>query len=165
MLDDQRPRRVVPRWRSSWVTATTAEARSRRKVIPSSETQHKVEQEVAAKAREFDVSKSTPVAAELMFIASMAGNQIVAEQAAKAILACADQIGSTQLVRSARLVVENMSTDRNYATANDFIRRARSLLAIDYANPVLLIDTARELTAMRKERAALRYIRAAVALV
>lgn len=164
MLDDQRPRRVVPRWRSSWVTATTAEARSKKRAVLPVEVKQTVDQEVASKSRELEILRSVPVAAELMFLASAAGNQTAAKQAAQAILARRNEIGPRQLVRSAQQVLEGASPERIESASKDFVKHARSLLAIDFANPVLLMDTARELTARRQERAALRYVRAAVAL-
>jgi tetratricopeptide (TPR) repeat protein len=164
VLDDQRPRRVVPRWRSSWVTAATAEARSRKKAVLAEETRQKLDYEVASKLREFETVRSVPVAAELMFLASAAGDDAAARRAAGVIVASRDQIGPRQLVRSAQAVLEGSSVERVETASKDFVRHARSLLGIDYGNPVLLIDTARELTAMRQERAALRYVRAAVAL-
>ncbi len=128
------------------------------------EVRQKVDQEVASKVRELEAVRSVPVAAELMFLASAAGNQAAAKQAAQVILASRDQIGPRQLVRSAQRILESSSAERTEAASRDFVKHARSLLAIDFGNPVLLMDTARELTAMRQERAALRYVRAAVAL-
>ncbi|MDI4635840.1 hypothetical protein J7U46_22430 [Pelomonas sp. V22] len=165
MLDDQRPRRVVPRWRPSWVTATTAEAKSTR--LPakqSDDSTKKANLEVSHKLHELEVVRSVPIAAELMFLASAAGNEAAARQAADVILSSRDQIGSRQLVRSAQQVLQGGSAERVEAASKDFVKHARSLLAIDYRNPVLLMDTARELAAMRQDKAALRYVRAAVAL-
>jgi tetratricopeptide (TPR) repeat protein len=165
MLDDQRPRRVVPRWRPSWVTATTAEAKSTlRPTKQSDDSKKKVDLEVTHKIRELEVVRSVPIAAELMFLASTAGNEVAARQAANVILASRDQIGSAQLVRSAQQVLHGGSAERVDSASKDFVKHARSLLAIDYRNPVLLMDTARELAVMRKDKAALRYVRAAVAL-
>ena len=165
MLDDQRPRRVVPRWRPSWITATTAEAKSNlRPVGQPVESKRKVDLEVSQKIHELDVVRSVPVAAELMFLASAAGNEAAAKQAAVVILASKDQIGSRQLVRSAQQILQGGSTERVEAASKDFVKHARTLLAIDYRNPVLLMDTARELAAMRQDKAALRYVRAAVAM-
>lgn len=164
MLDEQRPRRVVPRWRSSWITATTAEARSQKNTAFTADAQQKAHLEVENIARELEVSQSVPVAAELMFTAATAGNQIAAREAARVILAKSERIGPKQLVRTAQKILNSPSADRIEATSRDFVKHARSLLAIDYRNPVLLMDTARELTAMRQEKAALRYVKAAVAL-
>ncbi|MCV2352629.1 hypothetical protein LNV09_00480 [Paucibacter sp. B2R-40] len=124
----------------------------------------KDELEVSHKLRELELVRSVPVAAELMFLASAAGNEIAARQAAEVILASRAQIGSTQLVRSAQQVLQGGSSDRVESVSKDFVKHARKLLAIDYRNPVLLMDTARELAAMRQDKAALRYVRAAVAL-
>lgn len=165
MLDDQRPRRVVPRWRPSWVTSTTAEAKS---TLPAKqqtdESKRRDGLEVAHSLRELEVINSVPVAAELMYLASEAGNHAAARQAAEVILARREQIGSRQLIRSAQQVLDGSSIERVEAASKDFVRHARSLLAIDYRNPVLLMDTARELAAMRHDKAARRYVRAAVAM-
>lgn len=165
MLDDQRPRRVVPRWRPSWITATSAEAKSSlRPVAQPVESKRKVDLEVSQKIHELNVVRSVPVAAELMFLASAAGNEAAAKQAAEVILTSKDQIGSRQLVRSAQQLLQGGSTERVEAASKDFVKHARTLLGIDYRNPVLLMDTARELAAMRQDKAALRYVRAAVAM-
>ncbi len=165
MLDDQRPRRVVPRWRPSWITATTAEARSALPPKPQGEESKRREGiEVSRKIEELRVERSVPVAAELMFLATAAGNEAAARQAAEVILASKEQIGGRQLVRSAQQVLHGGTSDQVGAAAKDFVKHARRLLGIDYHNPVLLMDTARELTARRQDRAALRYVRAAVAM-
>lgn len=164
MLNDQRPRRVVPRWRSSWVTATTSEAKPKKTASRPQEVVAKIANEVSAQAQEFAASESVPVASELMFLAATVGNIDLAKRAARAIIANSDQIGSRQLILTAQQVLEGGTREHVEASSRDFVRRARSLLAIDYANPVLLIDAARELTAMQQERAALRYVRAATAL-
>ena len=130
----------------------------------SAQDAQKTALELAQKIRELDVVRSVPIAAELMFLASAVGNQEAARRAARVIVENRDQIGQRQLVRSAQEVLDSSSTERVEAASKDFIKHARSLLAIDYANPVLLIDTARELTALRQEKAALRYVKAAVAL-
>jgi tetratricopeptide (TPR) repeat protein len=164
MLNDQQPRRVVPRWRPSWVTATTAEAKSKKVPALNLGSEQKVASEVSNKLRELDVIGSVPVAAELMFLAAATGNQVAARQAANVILANRELIGARQLIRSAEQVLGGSSAERIDAASRDFVKHARTLLSIEYANPVLLMDTARELTTMRKEKAALRYVRAAVAL-
>ena len=165
MLDDQRPRRVVPRWRPSWVTATTAEARSTSPPKErTGEAKNRDDLEVSRKIQEFQVVQSVPVAAELMFLASATGNAAAAMQAAELILANQEQIGAKQLVRSAKQVLRASESDRVESASKDFVKHARTLLGIDYRNPVLLMDTARELTASRHERTALRYVRAAVAM-
>ena len=165
MLDDQRPRRVVPRWRPSWVTATNAEARSTsapRKQTEGSKSREDLE--VSHKIQEFQVLQSVPVAAELMFLASATGNEVAARQAAELILANQERIGAKQLVKSAKQVLNADGPNQQESFSQDFVRHARTLLGIDYRNPVLLIDTARELTVRRHERTALRYVRAAVAM-
>ena len=99
-----------------------------------------------------------------MFLASAVGNEAAARKAAEVILARRDHIGARQLVRSAEQVLQGGTADQVGAASKDFVKHARSLLGIEYRNPVLLMDTARELTARRHDKAALRYVRAAVAM-
>lgn len=164
MFNDKRPRRVVPRWRSSWITGNAIEARSNKRGSVSAETRNRIDAEVSDKVREFELMRSIPVAAELMFTASMANNKEVAKAAAKLIFESRDQIGSRQLVRSAQQILQEPTIDPIQLTSREFVPHARALLSIDYANPVLLMDVARELTALRQDKGALRYVRAAVAL-
>lgn len=159
MFEEQRTRRVVPRWRSSWVTARTAEAKTK---APAKKPNFGGE--VAKKLKEFEVARSVPIAAELMFLASEAGDHTAAKQAATLIWESADKIGSTQLVRTAKRILGAEADRVIDASARDFVREARKLLSIDFRNPILLMDVARALTADRHEHAALRYVRAAVAL-
>ncbi|WP_454871864.1 hypothetical protein [Paraburkholderia xenovorans] len=159
MLEKERPRRVVPRWRSSAVTARTAEAWTKRPKVAVSYAD-----EVASKAREFEADHSVPIAAELMYLASEAGDSDTAKRAASVIIENAGKIGPSQLVRSAKRVLDVADEQALEAPAADFIREARKLLAVDYRNPVLLMDVARALTVKRQEASARRYVRAAVAL-
>lgn len=165
MHDDQRPRRVVPRWRPSRITQNTDEAKSILPRVPQSEkSKQLVDLELSQKIQELDVVGSVPVAAELMFLASATGNEVAAKQAAEIIFASREKIGSRQLVRSAKQILQGSSPEKIHSASIDAVKHARTLLSIDYRNPVLLMDAARELTAMRHERSALRYVRAAVAL-
>jgi hypothetical protein len=159
MLEEQKPRRVVPRWRSSSVAAKTSEV-----LTPPRKTQISYEGELANKLLEFDSIESVPVASELMFLALQAGSQEAARTAAALIVKNESQIGATRLVATAKKVLNAAEVSALVAPAGDFVREARKLLALDFRNPVLLIDIARELTARGQERAALRYVRAAVAL-
>lgn len=159
MLDAQQQRRVVPRWRQSWVSARTAEAWTQ----PPRAKQN-FSDELIGKQLEFERAKTIPVAAELMFLATEAGNSDIARTAASLILERVDRIGATSLVQAARKVFEGSNEDRFIARGNDFIREARKLLSIDFRNPILLMDIARELTAKGQETAALRYVRTAVGL-
>ena len=132
MLDDQRPRRVVPRWRPSWVTATNAEARSTSPPGKQTEgSKSREDLEVSHKIQEFQVLRSVPVAAELMFLASATGNEVAARQAAKLILANQEQIGAKQLVKSAKQVLNADVPNRLESSSRDFVRHARTLLGID----------------------------------
>jgi tetratricopeptide (TPR) repeat protein len=159
MLDEQRPRRVVPRWRSSWITAQTAEARAAKPGGVSNLTA-----EVSNKQMELDLSPTVPVAAELMFLATEAGNEYAAKRGAALIVENQQRIGATRLVATAKRVLESASMGTAPDAANDFVKESRKLLALDFRNPVLLMDIARDLTARGHDKAALRYVRAAVAL-
>ena len=159
MLDDQRPRRVIPRWRSSWLTAETVESWSQIKPNDSRKSS-----DIEDKLKEFANYKTVPVAAELMFLASSIGDNDAAKMAAQIIVNSAQRIGSSSLVKTAKLVLGSDDRNRTLAHSRDFVRDARKLLDIDYRNPVLLIDIARELTSRGHEESARRYIRTAAAL-
>ena len=159
MLDEQRPRRVVPRWRSSWITAQTAEA----KVRKPRRTQD-LSAEISSKEKELMAEASVPVAAELMFLAAQGGNEAAARKAAGLIVGHQDKIGPTRLVATAKRVLQGGSVATTPDSAKDFVREARKLLALDFGSPILLMDVARDLTAKGHDKAALRYVRAAAAL-
>ena len=121
MLEEQRPRRVVPRWRSSWVAAQTPEAWTK----PPT-TKPDLVQELTQKANEFQHVRTVPVAAELMFLASEAGDVAAARTAASLIVENAETIGSTQLVRIAKRILDAERDSYTIeAPAQDFVRRAR----------------------------------------
>jgi tetratricopeptide (TPR) repeat protein len=159
MLDEQRPRRVVPRWRASGIAAQTAEAWTTAPRFKADYTG-----ELAEKRRELQNAETVPVASELMFLALQAGNLDSARVAARLILKSEARIGSTRLVATAKKVLDIGDSDQIAAPAEDFVREARKRLALDFRNPILLMDVARELTARGKEKSAMRYVRAAVGL-
>jgi tetratricopeptide (TPR) repeat protein len=159
MLDQSQPRRVIPRWRSSWITAKTAEAWAK----PSA-NKPDYGQAIARKEQELSLASSVPVASELMFLAIQAGNNSAAKRAAELIVGNADKIGATRLVATAKRVLEGIDSTSTPAPSHDFVSEARKLLAVDFRNPILLTDVARELTAKGHHRTALRYIRTAAAL-
>ncbi len=141
------------------LTAQTAEAWAKPpKATPNFDI------EVAAKQAEFRTVPSVPVASELMFLAAQAGNHDAARIAAQVIVQSAPMIGSTRLVEMAKRVLSAPDAYTVEAPAIDFVRQARRVLAIDFRNPVLLMDVARELTARSQERSALKYVRSALAL-
>jgi tetratricopeptide (TPR) repeat protein len=164
LLNDQKPRRVVPRWRSSLLTSTTPESKSTKKANLSIDFQSSISIELKAKSKEFELYKSVPIASELMFLASVTGNQEAARLAAQTILDNQEKISSSQLLSSAHLILNDDSPEQLIINSRDFVKKARSLLRIDYKNPVLLMDVARELTSMRHEKSALRYVKAALSL-
>lgn len=164
MHDDQQPRRVIPRWRTSRLTATMLEAKSISAPSTAKTTLSQSEAEVSSKLAEFEAKKSIPIAAELMFIAANSGSHNAAQIAAKLIIQHQEQIGSRQLTRTAKQILSTDDPEHTEATSQDFVANARKVLTVNYRNPVLLMDTARELTAMRHDNAALRYVKAAMAL-
>ena len=101
MLEEERPRRVVPRWRSSWVAARTPEAWTK----PPSPRPDFAD-ELAKKATEFEHVRTVPVAAELMFLASEVGDVAAARHAAALIIEKSGTIGSSQLVRVAKRILD-----------------------------------------------------------
>ncbi len=156
-MREERPRRVVPKWRPSAVTAGMPEARSTRAGAAPD-----LSRQLAAAQSEFDQHGGVPVASELMFLAHDAGASDVAKRAAGKILEHAGSIKSRQLLEFAERVVSGVEPAS--IRSSNFVRAARQLLAVNYRNPVLLVDIALELTSQRQEKAAERYIRAAVGL-
>lgn len=161
MHDDNRPRRVIPRWRPSWVTATTVEAKSQKLPEHAGELKSSAIDEIKIKRRELSVSKTVPVAAELMFLAASSGNEEAAQEAARLILANEQNIGSGELIKTAKKVLDGRGHSSGVFAAKDFVRRARALLSIDYNNPVIHTDIALALTSLQQNDAALKYIRMA----
>jgi|APEBP8051072266_1049373.scaffolds.fasta_scaffold03662_1 hypothetical protein len=159
MFDETRVRRVVPRWRTSRLAAQTTEAWT----TPPS-TKPDVTDELQQKEKEFESRPSVPVAAELMFLGLSGQNEKTSRRAAQLILDNAKNIGATQLVVIAKKVLGAADAEAVATHGSDFIRHARKLLAIDYRNPVLLMDVARELTARRQPESARRYVQTALAL-
>lgn len=165
MFENERSRRVIPRWRSSWLTAKTLEAKSiKQPLAPDSETNQKHDLEISQKINELNVYKSVPVASELMFLASSLGNETAAKQAAEVILGNREKIKQSHLLRTAEKVLNGGELGQVVFESKKFVKNARELLAIDYRNPILLIDMARELVALREIKSAHRYVRAAVAM-
>ncbi|MCE9657544.1 MAG: hypothetical protein K8R60_03225 [Burkholderiales bacterium] len=112
---------------------------------------------------EFEFQPTVPVASELMFLASEAGDDKTARTAATLIVGNEEKIGATSLVATAKRVLEGGHQSSSPSSEN-FVRDARRSLALDFRNPVLLMDVARELTAKGHGKAALRYVRTAVSL-
>ena len=159
MFDELRARRVVPRWRPSTLAAQAAEARTAppaAQADPSGEIQQKL--------LEFEATPSVPVAAELMFLGISGQNDDAARRAAQLIVESAAHIGATQLVTTAKKVLGAADTEQVVTHGADFIRRARRLLSIDYRNPVLLMDVARELTVRQRLDQAKGYVQKALEL-
>lgn len=119
---------------------------------------------LADKQLELDLQPTVPVAAELMFLARQAGNEAAATRAARLIVDAEKRIGASRLVATAKRILAGTEREQIQAQGADFIREARKILTIDFRNPVLLMDTARELTALGHHKAALRYVRTAVTL-
>jgi len=118
--------------------------------------------DLLAAQTEFNRQQIIPIASELMFLAGEAGNIELAKFAANKILASGPSIKGKRLLEFAQRIVDG--AEPASLPHGNFVKEARKLLAIDYRNPILLVDVARELTAHRQERSAERYIRAAIAL-
>ncbi len=161
MLEESKPRNVIPRWRSSAMTLSTNEANfgvALRKIDYSAD--------LAQSATEFKQTPTVPLASELMFLANDAGDAVLSEEAAKFILEKRGSIGSNSLIQFARKVTGETDIGASAAvrSGTEFLKEARKLLFIEYRNPILLMDMARELTSMGHHRSALRYVRTAIGL-
>jgi tetratricopeptide (TPR) repeat protein len=159
MFEGSGPRRVVPRWRASWVTAQTPEGRSNRQGIAPS-----LEAAVGRATAEFEAAPSVPLAAELMFVARQAEETELAEYAAAHILRFRGHISSRTLLKEAAEISGRRPAEHVIGETDVFLAHARRLLRRDFDNPVLLTDMAWAITAAGRARAAERYVRAALAL-
>lgn len=161
MLDESKPRNVVPRWRSSATTVSTNEANfglAQQKIDYSAD--------LAKSDMEFRLTPSVPVASELMFLANEAGAKKLSMEAAQFILERRNLISANSLIRFAKKIAEEDVTQAPVLvhSGKDFLKEARKLLSIEYRNPVLLMDVALELTSMGHHQSALRYVRTAIGL-
>lgn len=159
MLDEQAPRRVVPRWRNSRLTGRTPEAKS----VKGGKTVD-AKDEIASARADFLERPTVPHASELMFIAEQAGDSQLAAEAAKIIIDQSPKIGSMTLVKAAHRVLDGTDSGNDSVNRTGFIREARKILSNDFNNPVLLIDIAHAMTANGRAASAERFVRAAVAL-
>lgn len=159
MLDESGPRRVVPRWRSSWVAATTPETIANKR---GKSTDFSLAVQTAE--AEFRADNSVPIASELMFVADQAGNSTLAKEAALSILSHEKSLSAASLISSAKRILnsnEILALDAENNN-NNYIRKARAQLKQNYDNPILLIDLAHALTASGRAASAERFIRAAL---
>lgn len=157
-------RRVVPRWRHSWEAARTSEAISLKNPQIDKDSEQKLSEELDFKKLEFSASPSIPVASELMFLAMEAQIPEIAKFAAQAIIDKEKEIGSSQLVKTAKNLLELDTEFKPLLAASDFIKNSKKILQIDYNNPILLMDVARSLTGNQQEHAAKKYVKAALSL-
>lgn len=161
MLDKSKPRNLVPRWRSSSMTTATNEA-----YYGQAKTLIDYSADLALSATEFNHLPTVPIASELMFLAKEAGDEGLAQKAAGFLLAKEDSVQSDSLIRYARNISDGalLADSVLQKTGPAFLKEARQLLALEYRNPILLVDVGRELTALGHHQNALRYIRAALAI-
>ncbi len=159
MFDESAPRRVVPRWRSSWVTATTPEAKSNKSGAAVDLTSA-----LRLAEKEFRADSSVPIASELMFVAVQAKDYKLAQDAAHSILARKNEIKASSLIRSAERVLSGDMSSLPNVKNGDFIQAGRKLLLQNYNNPILLMDVAHALTANGQQKSAERFIRSALHL-
>lgn len=162
MLEESKPRNVVPRWRSSTMTTKTSEA-SFGLARPAIDYQ----EDLSESNSEFEQTPTVPIAAELMFLAKEAGDAALTLKAANFLLAKENSVSSNSLISFAKKVSANSplaAPATTQKTGAIFLKEARQLLALEYRNPILLVDVARELTSMGHHQSALRYIRAAIGM-
>ena len=161
MLEESKPRNVVPRWRSSSMTVSTNEAQ-----FGKAKNKVNYEADLINSSVEFSEKPTVPIASELMFLAKEAGDIGLAKTAADFILSKESEIRSASLIKFAKSTGFSIAspTISVSKTGKEFLKDARQSLSIEYRNPVLLVDVARELTALGHHKSALRYIKAAVSL-
>lgn len=147
----------MPRWRSSALAATTPEARSNRiGTAPNMEVALRLAE------AEFRANASVPIASELMFAASQAGENGLAREAATLIASKQQQIASKSLLSIANAILSPPAGLRNDLEPEEFVRTARRSLHQNFNNPILLIDVAHALTARGQPKAAERYVKGAL---
>jgi tetratricopeptide (TPR) repeat protein len=159
MLKPSDPRRVVPRWRSSWITAQTTEGKSNKAGVRPD-----FGPALARASAEFDALQAIPQAAELMFIAKQAQDVELAKKAASQILKAKDQISSASLIGAAKRIASVPASDAFVGATDQFLRDARGLLRQDFNNPVLLMDVAWAMTSNGHGERAAKFVRAALSL-
>jgi len=121
--------------------------------------------EIETKKREFEGDLNIPVAAELMFLANAGGDQSTASVAAQFIRSKAGDGNGSTLVSEATRILEGRPIQASHQTQPEVIaKEARRLLALDYRNPILLMDLALALTNLGHSRSAERYVRSAISL-
>ena len=122
--------------------------------------------DLALTTSEFNQLPTVPIASELMFLAKEAGAVDLSKKAASFLLTKKDYVQSDSLISCARNILDGPPAAGPLIQKSGpiFLKEARELLAIEYRNPVLLVDVARELTALGHHQNALRYIRAALAM-
>ena len=157
MLNDDKPRRVVPRWRPSWLTATTPEAKAGTAGVKAD-----FSLELKKAAAELATNPIVPVASEAMFVGLASGEAAIAQAAARVI--ADSSIPEDSVLRSEAQRVLSGERGHPLTDPKSVIRHGRHLLKIDYRNPVLLTDIALALTSLGHELSAERYIKAALAL-
>lgn len=158
MLDDQVPRRVVPRWRDSTVTGAGGEYSSNAKASYKFR-----EQEYLADKLNFINNKNKISAIEAMYVAEFIGDKNLAATAARAVEA-GGSISSILARATERCISRGSEFPAEKEGADIFIREARRLLRIEYKNPVLLIDLARAITVNGRASFARRFVQTAVQL-
>lgn len=161
MLEESKSRNVIPRWRSSTMTVSTNEAN-----FGSAKRKSDYRVDLAQSESEFTLTPTVPIASELMFLANEAGHLDLTQKAAKFILNEKDAVKSNSLRQFAKkaISVDVDSAASRPKVGREFLKESRQLLSLEYRNPVLLMDVARELTAMGHHQSAHRYVKAAISL-
>lgn len=159
MLENDKPRRVIPRWRNSSLIATTAEARARSE---GATVDYRIE--LVDKKLEFENNNDIPTASEFMFLTFEAGDKSSSERAAKFILERESTIGSTALTAAAKVIASGRTNFERSDNETNFLKDARRRLRIDFRNPVLLVDLSLGLVKNGHDESARRYVMAASAM-
>ncbi len=163
--DDLSPRRVVPRWRDSKIVRGVAEDIP----IPSRFPPRVAARSKASLDKKLEIWRSDPsigMAADVVGAAFLSGRFDLAKDAAKYLLESGSAI-PRELASLAQLILGLQESEARRAIAaspRDEIREARKRLRSHFANPILLVDTARHFSALGKNDKALRFVYAALHL-
>jgi tetratricopeptide (TPR) repeat protein len=157
----KKPRRILPRWRSSLRAGKNADFTSLK--APSGWVAP-ITDELREQTEDFEHSPSIGTAAELVSTAILAGKPELAAAAASFILERRDDAPSTLAKLASSVMGENSAFTLLLPSAALQIAKTRQLLRINPDNPVLWSDMSRHFASIGDKKQAFRCMKSALAL-
>ena len=157
----KKPRRIIPRWRSSIKAAKNADFSSLKsppRVIAP------IDAELREQTEDFQRAPSIGTAAELVSTAILAGKREAASAAALFIVERRDSAPTTLMKLATSVLGETSAVDPASTKNDQHIAKTRRLLRINPDNPVLWSDMALHFASLGDRREALRCMKSALAL-